>query len=173
MNLVQIFLLFLFFFISVESSSEKARSKRTLNYFFDGLFKVFSDKRSYTPKSRATSDHKLSPLATFAKLSSIITQPKKFDALDDNDNDGDDDEITKISHVSPIVENTQNKTIINNHSSTPNETLNDSNVEASTISSVNFSTKNSLKFERNQKFIPPIIFLYQPHVQVHTNAEKI
>lgn len=144
--------------MSVEFSSEKARSKRTLNHFFEGLFKVFNDKRNYNPKSRAENDHHLSPLATFAKLSSISTQPRKFDALDDDNFDDDDagdrKKLPNISssvtlpmiHVSPTVKNIKNKTSIS-HSNARIEltteitsTLNDSNVEASTISSI-FSTE--------------------------------
>lgn len=90
MYLRQIFI-FSFLLVFIASfplkPTEQIRSKRTINYFFDGLFNVLSDKRSYNSKSRASNDHKLSPLATLAKLSSISTQLKKFNALDDDDDE--------------------------------------------------------------------------------------
>lgn len=88
MYLRQIFI-FSFLLVFIASSplrpTEQTRSKRTVNYFFEGLFNVLSDKRNYSPNSRASNDHKLSPLSTLAKLSSISTQPKKFKALDDDE----------------------------------------------------------------------------------------
>lgn len=170
--------------MSVESSPGEARSKRTLNYFFDGLFKVFSDKRNYSPKPSASNDHKLSSLATFAKLSSMSTQPRKLDALDGDDDDIDDDvDRREVHNISPIVKDTKNKGI------NSTEAGSYSNIEASTISSNSFTENThhqnffngSLIVERNmdhqlndseemsvsKKFPITVFYLYQPHVQFH------
>lgn len=45
-------------------STVKIRQKRTLQYFFVGLFGVVNNKRNNVPNSRASNDHKISPLAT-------------------------------------------------------------------------------------------------------------
>lgn len=148
MYLQQIFV-FSFLLVFIASSplkpTEQTRSKRTINYFFEGLFNVLSDKRNYSPNSRASNDHKLSPLATLAKLSSISTQPKKFNALDDDEISSEVENyknpvrkhalqlpIPKISsavpfanemtniHISPFLKKSHNKTM-NTGTSSPVE----------------------------------------------------
>lgn len=116
MHLRQIIIVSIFLspviFSSVRST-EKTRSKRTLNYFFEGLFNAFSDKRNYKSNSRASNDHRLSAIATLAKLSSVSTQPKKFNALDENENSSEVKQSSTVFQL-PIPKKSQNEHRISN-----------------------------------------------------------
>lgn len=86
---IQQIIICVFLLISVAQAASlsiaKVRQKRTLQYFFDGLFSVVNNRNSTT---RASNDHKLSPLVTFSKLSSFSTQARDTQTLeDDNDNE--------------------------------------------------------------------------------------
>lgn len=68
--------------------TEKIRSKRTLQYFFEGLLSVFNNRPSTKALSRVSSNQRMSsvlPVATLSRLSSISTPPKVFDAFDDEE----------------------------------------------------------------------------------------
>lgn len=82
MQYSKIFVIFILVFscVMVSSNTEKNRLKRSLNYFFDGLFSAFSEKRSKNaPTSRNSNDHGISPLIALSKLSAVSVQPKKAD----------------------------------------------------------------------------------------------
>lgn len=65
-------------------SRERNRPKRSLQYFFDGLFSGFNEKSKNAPTSRNSNDHAVSPLVVLTKLSAASIQTKNKEAVKDH-----------------------------------------------------------------------------------------
>lgn len=65
-------------------SKEKNRPKRSLQYFFDGLFSGFNEKSKNAPTSRNSNDHAVSPLVVLTKLSAASIQTKNKEVVKDH-----------------------------------------------------------------------------------------
>lgn len=90
----QVYILSCFVILSsaatIKTPSDLTRQKRTIQYFWDGLFSVFRDRlpmNALLPTNARTTvnDHRASTLVSLAKLSSTSTPTRNVEYFDDED----------------------------------------------------------------------------------------
>lgn len=84
---------------TIKPASELNRQKRTIQYFLDGLFSAFNERRPMN--ARTISDHRTSTLTSLAKLSSLSTPPKNDDV--DDDDESNNGNLLNLSHEKPAL----------------------------------------------------------------------